>query len=248
MISIIIPTFNNLKYLDLCINSIKKNSYFNNEILLHINEGTDGSIKFAKEKKIKFSYSPSNDGLCIGCNKVSKFSSFDYILYAHDDFYFCPGWDIAFAEELNKLNNREDLFLSGTMVQPFSSYLEFDCGKTFKDFVEDKFLNGIHKIKYDYFQGNHWQPYLIANKTWDKVLKMSGVERQMKFYATRHTFATNFYKATKDFNLDLSKSILIGILFPVDLFPSFVSQSLLFLSFVTATFLPIIVLKFTKIK
>ena len=51
MISIIIPTFNNLKYLDLCINSIKKNSYFNNEILLHINEGTDGSLKFAKEKK-----------------------------------------------------------------------------------------------------------------------------------------------------------------------------------------------------
>ena len=36
------------------------------------------------------------------------------------------------------------------------------------------------------------------NKTWDKVLRMSGVERQMKFYATRHTFATNFYKATKD--------------------------------------------------
>ena len=56
MISIIIPTFNNLKYLDLCINSIKKNSYFNNEILLHINEGTDGSLKFAKEKKIKVTY------------------------------------------------------------------------------------------------------------------------------------------------------------------------------------------------
>ena len=36
------------------------------------------------------------------------------------------------------------------------------------------------------------------NKTWDKVLKMSGVERQMKFYATRHTFATNFYRATRD--------------------------------------------------
>ena len=51
MISIIIPTFNNLKYLDLCINSLKKNSYFDNEILLHINEGTDGSLKFAQEKK-----------------------------------------------------------------------------------------------------------------------------------------------------------------------------------------------------
>ena len=42
---------------------------------------------------------------------------------------------------------------------------------------------------------------------------------------------------------DFSKSILIGILFPVDLFPSFVSQSLLFLSFVVATFVPVITWK-----
>ena len=38
---------------------------------------------------------------------------------------------------------------------------------------------------------------------------------------------------------DFSKSILIGILFPVSNFPSFMSQSLLFLSFLFATFLPI---------
>jgi len=38
---------------------------------------------------------------------------------------------------------------------------------------------------------------------------------------------------------DFSKSILIGILFPVSNFPSFISQSLLFLSFLFATFLPI---------
>ena len=42
---------------------------------------------------------------------------------------------------------------------------------------------------------------------------------------------------------DFSKSILIGILFPVDLFPSFVSQSLLFLSFIVATFVPVITWK-----
>ena len=27
---------------------------------------------------------------------------------------------------------------------------------------------------------------------------MSGIDRPMKLYATRHTFATNFYKQTKD--------------------------------------------------
>ena len=37
-----------------------------------------------------------------------------------------------------------------------------------------------------------------CSKTWDALLKMSGIDRPMKLYATRHTFATNFYKQTKD--------------------------------------------------
>jgi Na+/proline symporter len=37
---------------------------------------------------------------------------------------------------------------------------------------------------------------------------------------------------------DFSKSLLVGIILPVDNFPAFVSQSLLFLSFIIATFLP----------
>ncbi len=45
---------------------------------------------------------------------------------------------------------------------------------------------------------------------------------------------------------DFSKSLLVGILFPKDAFVPFVSQSLLFLSFVVATFLPWIILKFKK--
>ena len=35
--SIVIPTFNNLEYLKLCVSSIKKNSIFNHEIIVHNN-------------------------------------------------------------------------------------------------------------------------------------------------------------------------------------------------------------------
>ena len=34
--------------------------------------------------------------------------------------------------------------------------------------------------------------------TWDSALKLGGVERHMKIHSTRHTFATNFYRAPKD--------------------------------------------------
>ena len=42
---------------------------------------------------------------------------------------------------------------------------------------------------------------------------------------------------------DFSKSLLVGILFSKELFSPIVSQSLLFLSFIIATFLPLIVFK-----
>ena len=42
---------------------------------------------------------------------------------------------------------------------------------------------------------------------------------------------------------DFSKSILVGLLFPKSFFPEFVSQSLLFLSFLLATFAPILAWK-----
>ena len=42
---------------------------------------------------------------------------------------------------------------------------------------------------------------------------------------------------------DFSKSLLIGILFPVSNFPSFMSQSMLFMSFFAATFVPILTWK-----
>ncbi len=45
---------------------------------------------------------------------------------------------------------------------------------------------------------------------------------------------------------DFSKSLLVGILLPKELFEPFVLQSLLFLSFVIATFLPLVVLKVKK--
>ena len=48
------------------------------------------------------------------------------------------------------------------------------------------------------------------------------------------------------FSKVFSKSLLIGILLPVESFPTFVSESLLFLSFLTATFVPMGIWKLRK--
>ena len=50
MFSILIPTFNNLNYLKICIESLTKNSNFNHEIIVHVNEGTDGTIEYLNKE------------------------------------------------------------------------------------------------------------------------------------------------------------------------------------------------------
>ena len=47
---------------------------------------------------------------------------------------------------------------------------------------------------------------------------------------------------------DFSKSLLVGAILPVDAFPAFVLQSLLFLSFIVATFLPMVFWKIERSK
>ena len=168
MFSIIIPTFNNLNYLKLCLNSIKKNSKFNHEIIIHVNEGSDGTLDYIKAQKYKHSFNERNAGVCVAFNNAAKLSTKKYIVLAHDDMYFCPGWDECFYNELKNIDQK-DFFLSGTMVQPFESYINLDCGKSFADFNENKLLNTLPQIKFDNFQGTHWQPSLIPISTWNKV-------------------------------------------------------------------------------
>ena len=169
MFSIIIPTFNNLEYLKLCLQSLKKNSTYDHEIIIHINEGKDGTLSYLKSSNYKTTFSEKNSGVCVAFNEAAKKATKNFIVLAHDDMYFCPNWDEVFYNELKNLPKNADFFLSGTMVQPFKSYINLDCGNTINNFDEKKLLMELPKIKFRNFQGTHWQPSLIPLKTWNKA-------------------------------------------------------------------------------
>ena len=166
MFSILIPTFNNLEYLKLCIESINKNSKFNHQIIIHVNEGTDGTLEFVKNSNYEFTYSENNIGMPKALNRSSKLSKLDYILISHDDFYYCPEWDIHLSNELKNINHN-NFYLSGTMVG--EGQVEFDAGKTIENFDEERLLNNLNKIQTYNFQGTTKCPGLVHKKIWDKV-------------------------------------------------------------------------------
>ena len=154
MFSIIIPTLNNLNYLKILISSIEKNSTFEHEIIVHVNQNLDDTIEFLKTKKIKYTYSESNIGLCSAVNKAAKLASTQYILYTHDDMYFLPSWDSILKKEIELLNTKF-FYLSGTMIQKEGADLTLDAGNDYKNFNEKYLLNNYQKINIS----NHFSSY-----------------------------------------------------------------------------------------
>ena len=75
-----------------------------------------------------------------------------------------------------------------------NSAFYFPIGDTRNDYIFPSKTYGlkIGKIK-------HKSPHINdPGKTWNSILKLSGVTRHMKLHSTRHTFATNFWRQTKD--------------------------------------------------
>ena len=168
MFSIVIPTYNNLKYLKLCLESLKKNSTNKHEIIIHVNVGDDGTLEYVKENKFIHTFSNQNIGLCSSINLAAKKISSKYILYSHDDMYFCPKWDEFLIKEVNKLDH-EKFYFSGTMIEPFTGHISYNCGDTIDNFNEKKLLDNWQTKKFYDHQGSHFAPHLVEKKMWDKI-------------------------------------------------------------------------------
>ena len=163
--SILIPSFNNLKYLKLLIKSINLNSNFSHELIVHVNDGSDGTLDFVKKNKIKFTHSSSNIGLCSAMNLAASKATKNYLLYAHDDMYFCPMWDKFLKKEVQNIGH-DNFYLSGTMIEPNSGHIKFDAGKSIETFDEHKLLINLDNLNFFDHQGSHFAPHLISKSLW----------------------------------------------------------------------------------
>ena len=211
MFSILIPTFNNIKYLKLCINSIKKNSKYNHEIVPHVNIGDDGTLEYLNKQNISYSYTEYNSGICEGINKAALLAKFDFLLYSHDDFYFCPNWDEIVREEIYKIGHNK-FYLSGTMMN--QGQIKFNCGDTPDLFDEKKFLENYKNYNYYDFQGSTWAPSIVHKDIWNKVGGLSeeyfpGLGSDPDFNIKLWNIGVRIFKGINDFKVYHFGSIVL---------------------------------------
>ncbi|HMH22558.1 MAG TPA: glycosyltransferase [Puia sp.] len=168
--SILIPSWNNLSYLKLCIGSIRKNSRLLHQVIVHINEGKDGTKDWVESQPdLDYTFSEQNIGVCYALNIGRDLVTTDYIVYLNDDMYVCPGWDLALLDEIKKIGNNY-FFLSATAIEPVASsncVIPADYGTEIENFREEDLLKEYATLPMRDWQGATWPPNVVHKDIWD---------------------------------------------------------------------------------
>lgn len=170
--SMLIPSWNNLPYLQLCVESIQKHSAVPFELIVHLNEAKDGSKEWVEaQRDIAYSFSKENVGVCHAMNAMRTLARADYLLYLNDDMVVLPDWDILLQREIEQVGTKY-FFFSSTMIEPraqSSCSIEADFGRTAETLQMEKLLSEYRNIPFHDWQGATWPPNVVHKDLWDAV-------------------------------------------------------------------------------
>ena len=157
LVSVIVLNYNAGELLLNCVESIKKSTYKNLEIIVVDNISTDKSQKICKEKypDIKLIQNDENFGYCEGNNIGIREAKGDYIIILNPDTIVESSWIEELISAYNKfgdglyqpkffsLDEKLVLQSTGNMLHIFGFGFARDKGK-----IDDKKMEAIEKINY----------------------------------------------------------------------------------------------------
>lgn len=124
MITFCISTFNNLPYLKIAIDSVRKNSHYKDApFIIHAENCNDGTDKWLIENKEKYQldvYLDKNEiplGIGGGMNFCADKVETEFIMFLHSDFYVTKDWDIKLMNVFEKYPNQK-LWVNSHRVEP----------------------------------------------------------------------------------------------------------------------------------
>jgi len=171
--TVVIPTWNNLDLLKTCVRSLEAHSHYPHQIVIHINEGIDGTLEWVQERGFDYTLAPNNCGICYGMNAAASLCRTDYIAYLNDDMYVLPKWDEPLVEEIESLGHNR-FFLSSTLLEPRDTgntcvIAPADFGSSPDDFREEGLLDRFSEFEKSDWSGASWPLSVVHRELWQLV-------------------------------------------------------------------------------
>lgn len=175
--SVLIPTWNNLEYLKHCIGGIRQHSALQHQIIVHVNEGSDGTAAWLDtQPDVDYTCSPENIGICYGLNIARTLAKADYLCYLNDDMLVLPDWDAPLSTAIEQIGHPMFL-LSGTAIEPTNTgnpcVIVQNFGDSPQNLDREKLLQEFRDLPLSDWAGSTWPPILLHRDLWDLVGGMS---------------------------------------------------------------------------
>ena len=171
--SLLVPTWNNLPYLQLFVESLRRHSSREHQLLVHANEGADGTREWLREQGIEHTASDANIGICHAVNLLGARARGDYVVYLNDDMVLAPGWDTALDRAVERFRRHGAFMLSGTMVEPVDTgnacAVHADFGRDPAAFDLARFAREAPGLARADWLGATWPPTLVSRELWHQV-------------------------------------------------------------------------------
>ena len=171
--SIVIPSWNNFAHLRLCVESLRRHSTREHQLVVHANPGTDGTREWLRDEGIEHTASDANIGICHAVNLAAMKARCEYLIYMNDDMVAAPGWDTAFGNALERVARHDMFVLSGTMVEPVATgnvcVVRADFGRDPVSFDLERFAREAPQLARADWLGATWSPTLVARSLWHRV-------------------------------------------------------------------------------
>jgi glycosyltransferase involved in cell wall biosynthesis len=171
--SIVIPSWNNLRYLRLCVESLRRHSTRAHQIIVHVNDGSDGTRAWIESERIEHTATDTNVGICYAMNRAAMLARTDYLMYLNDDMAAAPGWDVALDRALARVSAHRLFMLSGTMIEPAATgnrcTVVADLGRDPERFDLDGLARAAPGLARGDWLGATWPPTLVTRAAWHEV-------------------------------------------------------------------------------
>ncbi len=146
MITVIVPSYRNPKYLDLCLKSITENKVLESTQVIAVIDGYVEENKEVMEKYPTVGFLPFEDnmGMQYAINAGVMQTSTEFVFVVNDDNVFPTKWDERLTDSIKKIKD-ERFIITVNQIEPTGpgmfNFPVVDLGQSVDSFLYEQFLD-----------------------------------------------------------------------------------------------------------
>lgn len=169
-LSVVICAFNGLGYTQLLIDSLRRFSAYEHEIVVWSDGSSDETEAWLiKQADLKWHHDPVNRGICTAMNRAAELASRKYLFFPNTDHVLAPGWDEALLRRLRPRTVVSLSCIEPGIVPVAQIFHTVNLGSRWEEFDWPGFEQAAHRLSKPVATPGVNYPFALSRTLWNEV-------------------------------------------------------------------------------